>query len=307
MEIVLVDDGSTDSSPKIMRRHRDQDPRMKIITQANRGIVSALNTGLRQCRAPYIARMDADDVSHPSRFEKQIHFLENHPEVAVVGSLVEGFPMSAIGEGFRRYLTWINRLRSHEQIIREIFVESPFVHPSVMMRREWLHRVGGYRDRGWAEDYDLWLRLFLAGAKFGKVPEVLFSWRDRSDRLTRRGKPYSRRQFIQAKAHFLVRGPLLQHDAVFVWGAGRTGKLLSRYLLDKEIPLVAFVDVDPAKIGGKRRGLPILSPHEFPPLWEEHQNPVLLAAVAFRGAREIIRGHVSSLGLAEGVDWWAVA
>ena len=85
------------------------------------------------------------------------------------------------------------------------------------------------------------------------------------------------------------------------------GRRLSKHLLQLEIPLRAFLDIDPRKIGRTRRGLPILSPEELPALWESSPNPILLAAVGARGARQLIRQRLNSMGLCEGSDWWGVA
>lgn len=307
LEIIIVNDGSSDSTHQIIQTLATNDPRIRLISHKHEGIITALNVGIDASHAPYIARMDADDYAYPDRIAKQAAFLDNHPDVAVVGCLVEGFPHEEIGVGFIIYLEWMNGLISHEEITREIFIESPLAHPSVMFRKAWFDKVGGYQDMGWAEDYDLWLRLYLAGAEFGKVPEVLLSWREQPDRLTWTDERYSRENFIRAKSHYLCPGPIKGRGAVIIWGAGQTGKRVSRYLLHEGASLVAFIDIDPSKIGRERRGLPILAPEMLPELWERYQNPVLLAAVAARGARQLIRQHLTSIGLVEGADWWAVA
>jgi glycosyltransferase involved in cell wall biosynthesis len=307
LEMIVVDDGSTDSSLQVLRKLSEDEPRLRIISRKHEGIIPSLNAGIDASTAPYIARMDADDLAHPDRIIKQATYLDSHPDVAVVGCLVEGIPIEEIGEGFKLYLKWVNGLITHEEIVREIFIESPLVHPSVMIRREWLDRVGGYEDHGWAEDYDLWLRLYLAGARFEKVPELLLEWRERPDRLTWTDERYSRENFTRAKSHYLCLGPIKGKDAVIVWGAGQTGKRISKYLFNEGVPIAAFIDIDPKKVGRQRRVLPILSPDKLPELWGRFQNPVLLAAVAARDARELIREHLNSIGLIEGVDWWAVA
>src|SRR3990172_3586333 len=117
---------------------------------------------------------------------------------------------------FRLYLDWLNSLVSDADIRREIFVESPLAHPSVVFLRRWVEQVGGYQDHGWPEDYDLWLRLYLAGANFAKVPEVLLYWRESPERLTRRDGRYALENFLRAKAHYLKRGPLAGGEAVII-------------------------------------------------------------------------------------------
>lgn len=306
-EIIAVDDGSNDGTGEILRQRAASDPRLRLISQPHSGIILALNNGLEACRSGYVARMDGDDRCHPERLASQVSYLEQHPQTAVVSCLVEGFPRGEVREGFRIYLEWLNSLISDEDMHREIFVESPMAHPSVTLRKAWVERVGGYQEHGWAEDYDLWLRLYAAGARFAKLEQVLLQWRERPERLTRTDGRYSLENFLRAKAHFLAQGPLKNRDAVIVWGAGMMGRRLSKHLLRHEVPLVAFVDVDPAKIGRRRRNRPIHAPEQLPDLWRRYARPVLLAAVGARGARVLIRQRLEGYGLREGVDWWSTA
>jgi len=306
-ELVIVDDGSTDGSPDRVGAWAARDARIRLIRQDHAGIVTALNTGWRSCQSPLIARMDADDLSHPERLSRQTELLEADPELAVVGTLVEGFPPDEVRQGFRVYVDWLNSLVSPEDIHRQMFVESPMAHPSVMIRRSWLEQVGGYLDHGWPEDYDLWLRLDLAGARFAKVPEVLLSWREHPGRLTRTDSRYSVENFLRAKSHYLVRGPLRDRGSVIIWGAGQMGGRLSKHLLRDGAPLVAFVDVDPKRVGGQRRGRPVVGPTGLMAVWQQADRPILLAAVGARGARQLIRAQLKEMGLREGQDWLAVA
>jgi hypothetical protein len=227
--------------------------------------------------------------------------------VAVLGCQVKGFPAEKVRLGFQIYIDWQNSLLSDTDIRREMFVESPLAHPSVLFRREWVEQAGCYQENGWAEDYDLWLRLYLAGAGFAKLPEILLDWRERPERLTRQDERYSLESFLRLKAHYLEHGPLAGRDAVILWGAGMIGGRLSKHLLQQGVPLAAFIDIDPRKIGHLRRGLPILPPEELPALWRRYRSPVLLTAVGARGARSLIRARLNAFGLGEGQDWWGVA
>ncbi len=307
IEVIAVDDGSDDHTAEILAEWAARDNRFRIYHQEHAGIVSALNTGLARCTAPLVARMDVDDRAYPTRLARQAAFLELHPDVEVVGSLVRGTPETEVREGFRIYIDWLNGLVTDAQIRREIFVESPLVHPSVLFRKEAVDRVGGYRDFGWPEDYDLWLRLYLAGARFGKVPEILLDWREHPERLTRTDSRYSLENFIRLKAHYLAAGPLATRKMVFVWGAGMMGRRLSKHLLRAGVSIQAFIDVDPRKIGRTLRQRPILAPGQLPEAWAAAQMPALLAAVGARGARPLIRQSLADLGLEEGLDWWCAA
>ena len=306
-ELIAADDGSADSTLERIQTWAATDRRIRPLSLPHAGIVQALNAGLAACRAPLIARMDADDLAHPERLAAQARFLREHPDIAAAGCLVEGFPEAAVRQGFRLYLEWLNGLLSPEAIAREIFIESPLAHPSALIRREWLVRLGGYRDLGWPEDYDLWLRLHLQGARFAKVPQVLLRWREHPDRLTKTDSRYSVENFLRAKAHYLQRGPLHQRDGVILWGAGQIGRRISKHLLREGASLAAFVDIDPRKIGRTLRGRPVIPPEDLPSAWKRFQRPALLVAVATRGARGLIRERLGRLGLLEGEDWWAVA
>ncbi|NIM93618.1 MAG: glycosyltransferase [Anaerolineales bacterium] len=306
-EVIAVNDGSTDGTLDVLRSWESRDSRVHILNQPHQGIIQALNTGLRHCKAALIARMDGDDLVEPTRFTMQRDFLNENEDITVVSCLVQGYPEEDVREGYRLYIQWLNSLITPEDIAREIFIESPLAHPSVMMRKSWLERVGGYQEHGWPEDYDLWLRMHIMGAKFAKVPEVLLSWRERAGRLTRTDPRYSVENFIRAKAYYLLKGPLKGRNAVILWGAGQMGRRLSKHLVRGGAPLSAFIDIDPSKIGSERRGRPILPPEELPALWNRSDNPVVLAAVGSRGARELIREQLTTLGLREAVDWWAVA
>ena len=307
LELIVVDDGSTDQTAARLVRWGQLDPRVVVLRNAASGIIPALNVGIEAAKAPMIGRMDADDIALPDRLAKQVAWLDEHPEVALVGCLVRAFPDEAVGEGFRAYVSWLNSLITAEDIAREIFVESPLAHPSVVIRSQWLDRMGGYQDFGWPEDYDLWLRMHVGGAFFGKVPEHLLLWREHSRRATRTDSRYSVENFLRAKARYLTLGPLKDREDVIVWGAGQMGRRLSKHLLKEGVQLLAFVDIDPKKIGREKRGRPIIAPEDLMSCWSQARRPALIVAVGSRGARQLIRARLQAMGLQETVDWWAAA
>ena len=306
-EVIAVDDGSEDQTADLLNSWSQKDPRFKTLSLPHGGIIPALNAGLAASQSDLIARMDADDKMHPTRLEKQIAALKAQPELDLVSCLIRGFPQETLREGFKVYIDWLNSLITHEQISRDIYVESPLCHPSVMFRKQAAEKAGGYQEHGWAEDYDLWLRMYQAGLRFGKVPEILVEWREHPDRLTRTDSRYSLENFIRAKAHYLAKGPLKNRDAVVIWGAGMHGRRLSKHLLRNNVRLTAFVDIDPKKIGKTKRNLPIMAPDELLPHLRQYERPAVLSAVGARGVRELIREELTRLGLVEGQDWWAAA
>ena len=184
------------------------------------GLLPALNRGLAECRGRYVARMDADDLCMPERLERQLEIAEADGEVErrrhPGGDLLHGW-----GGGPRAsacYVDWQNSLVRHQEICREIFIESPIAHPSALLRREELVALGAYEERGWAEDYDLWLRYHAAGRRFAKVAAPLLRWREHPGRATRTDGRYSVENFLRAKAHYLALGPLRDRDGLFDLG-----------------------------------------------------------------------------------------
>ena len=170
-EFVIVDDGSTDASPAILADHARMDPRIRVVSQANAGIVAALNRGLAECRAPLVARMDADDVSLPPRLERQRAFLEAHPRVAVVGTALQLVSETgAVGPEVRH-------ATGQAAISRGLRRGNCLAHPTVMMRRGVVLAVGGYREfLRHAEDYDLWTRL-VERHQLANLTECLLRYR----------------------------------------------------------------------------------------------------------------------------------
>ena len=304
-EIVVVNDGSTDATATLLAARQER--RVRILSSSHVGLLQALNLGLAACRAPLIARLDADDVCRPQRLERQVSVMEQQPDVGVCGTQVEAFPAGDVAEGFGIYVQWQNALLTHSDICREIFIESPIAHPSAMLRRHEMVALGGYQDRGWAEDYDLWLRYHAAGRQFAKVAEPLVRWREHGARATRTDRRYSVENFLRAKAHYLACGPLKSRDGLLVWGAGQTGRRLSKHLSRAGHRPDVFIDIAPKRIGNTLRGVPIVGTERLMPCWQSHQRPLLLAAVASRGARALIRQHLARVGLVEGDDFLCVA
>ena len=306
-EIVAINDGSTDDTAAILQARAEEDNRIRPINLPHVGLIEAQNHGLGVCLGELVARMDADDLAHPRRLKLQTEKMRTCPRLSVISCLVDTFPAETVTEGFNRYIEWLNALTTPAEIRREIFIESPLPHPSVMLRRTELVNMGGYEDHGWAEDYDLWLRYNQAGRPMAKLQQTLLHWRDHPERSTRTDSRYSVENFLRAKAHYLVRGPITDRNAIIIWGAGQMGRRISKHLIRAGAPVLAFLDIDEGKIGRTLRGHTIHSVDELPHLWKQHTNPLVLAAVGSRGARKLIRARMQSWGFTEMEDFWCVA
>jgi glycosyltransferase involved in cell wall biosynthesis len=295
-EVIAVDDGSSDGSGERLDRAARADPRLRVVHTPARGLVAALNTALGRARAPLLARMDADDRAHRRRLELQAVRLLADPGLDVLGARVRHW-VTADGPtataGMRAYVRWSNRLLQHEQIVRDLLVESPLVHPSVMMRAALARRLSGYRDFDGPEDYDLWLRARALGARFAKLPQPLLLWRDRARRLTRTDSRYAPARFLALKLEALEAAHLRPPRPLVVWGAGKAGKRWARALLARGHRLAAFVEVDPRKLGQRIHHAPVVGCAGA----AAFGGALHLSAVGQPAARRRIRAEAARYGL----------
>ena len=308
-EVVAVDDGSTDETGALLNEWADRDHRVRVLASGRAGVppaagglVAALRLAVERSTAPLLARMDADDVAHPDRIEKQLAYMAARRDLAACGTGVELFPAPRLGTGYRRYGRWLNSLNDPERLERDLFVECPIAHPTLVVRRSAFLATGGYRDAGWPEDYDLILRLYAAGMRASNLAEPLVRWRVRTDRHSLTSDRYSPAAFRRCKCHFLVEAFLPASRPLVVWGAGKVGKPLALELARQGRPIEAFVDLDPRKIGQQVHGAPVLDPEGFAALLRG-AHPYVLAAVGSPGARAEIRGALEALGCAELQDY----
>lgn len=174
-EFVIVDDGSVDRTPAVLKGF--DDPRLKVHHQANQGQSAALNQGIRLSTGGYIARMDGDDISLPGRLEKEVSLLESHPEIGLVGTWCIKVDTKT---GHER----VQSLPEDDSAIRRfMIVDNPFIHSSVMIRKDVLDRVGLYKEGLIWQDYELWVR--IAGHhRMANIPEPLVIRRKHPENIT---------------------------------------------------------------------------------------------------------------------------
>jgi glycosyltransferase involved in cell wall biosynthesis len=297
-ELIAVDDGSSDEGPAIVASRALRDARVVRLSSGGRGVAQALSAGVSVARGDFIGRMDADDVSLPGRLAVARELCEKSPDIAVAAVAVEAFPSP--GPGLVRYLAWQNGLVTPQDHARDMFVEAPVCHPSVVIRRSALEAVGGYRPSDGPEDYDLWLRLDAAGFRLAKSERVLFRWRHHDSRVTMTDPRCSLSRIRDLRARFLALR--LGGRPFVVWGAGQTGKRLARALEAEGRSPSAFIDIDPDKIGRKARDKPILGREAAIQL-----GLYIVVAVGAQGARDEIRSHLYAANLRDPHDFVCAA
>lgn len=294
-ELIAIDDGSTDESLHVLKRYAQRDSRIVILEKPHSGIVDALNLGISKAQAPYLARMDADDHMRPSRIEKQVKWLDEHPRTGLVSCLVAHQGTEA-QQGYAHHVHWANSLQSHHDIQLNRFVDSPLPHPSVMFRKACVEKAGSYQKGNFPEDYELWLRWLEAGIIMEKVPEVLLDWYDSPSRLSRTHGMYSDEAFSQTKAPYLMHW-LKQHNPyhpeVYVWGAGRKSRKRLEHLQKMGLLVKAFFDI---KFAGRQLESPVFDYQDIRTM----ERIFVLSIVNSRGGRENIKAYLETIGFSEG-------
>lgn len=167
-EFIIIDDGSTDKTKQIISRYND--PRIKVISRDNKGLVYSLNEGIRAANGKYIARQDADDISLPNRLKNEVEVIgkTNAVLVSTAFTMFDKDPNQFVG---------LQCLINNNKVLkREMYVQNPFAHGATMFKKSAAIKAGLYIDVGPAEDYDLWVRLMGFG-EFAYVEENGYRWR----------------------------------------------------------------------------------------------------------------------------------
>lgn len=174
-ELIVINDGSSDGTKIILEGLREQDQRVILISRENKGLVESLNEGIDHARGKWIARMDADDIALPQRFERQLKYLEQ------TGADVCGSWMRYFGAGDQRI--W-KTFQTDEAIKMDMLFKCPLAHPTVIVRAKLIKNLR--YDKAWekAEDYELWTRAAMAGWKMANIQEVLLLYRRHKEQIS---------------------------------------------------------------------------------------------------------------------------
>lgn len=183
-EIVIVKDGLlTQELDEVLNEYASKNKIINFLAfEKNRGLGLALRDGVLACKNELIARMDTDDIAKPLRFEKQMIYLMQHPDISLLGSWIEEFDKNPNCPKSNSILPI-----THDEILKFAKRRNPFRHVSVVFKKSAVINSGNYRHFLWFEDYDLWIRMFQKGYKTANLSEVLLSVREDKKMYERRG------------------------------------------------------------------------------------------------------------------------
>lgn len=175
-EFLIYNDGSSDNTQSIINKYND--PRIILTNQKNIGLTKTLNLAIKKARGKYIARMDADDIAEPNRFEKQILFLENNPDILLCGS--QANIIDEKGNFQKKYTVPLE----NKKIKKGILLHNPFIHSTIIFKKELIEKIGDYNENfKFAQDYELWTRV-IAKFKTANLPDCLLNYRIYKNNIT---------------------------------------------------------------------------------------------------------------------------
>lgn len=237
-EVVLVLDGPiTDDLQSVVTDFARRYNEMKVVPlPSNHGLGNALNIGLKHCSHELVARMDTDDICVPDRFEKQVRYMEMHPDIAVLSSAIAEFT-----DDWHKPVRVKRMPLTHDELYEMAKFRNPMNHMAVMMRRDEILRIGSYRHVPYIEDYELWVRALINGLKISNFNEVLVYARIGNGMEKRRGS----KKYI--KSWHILNSEMLNNNMIniaiylrnmllimgFVFTPTFIRKLLYKYILRK--------------------------------------------------------------------------
>lgn len=298
-ELLIIDDGSTDNTVHVIESFSDDRLNVHKIRE-NGGIARALNFGLKLAKSPFIARMDADDISLPARLEKQYQYIVENPSCGVISSLVEYKGNRTKQQGYAHYVKQINKIVTPEDLRNKRFQESPIAHPSVMFRKELVEQFGGYSEASIPEDYELWLRWMHQGVQFNKLEDNLLIWNDLPSRISRSSLVYSDEKFYKLKAFYLAKQLQKTNDSLpklWVWGTGRTVNKHSNYLSEAGFEIEKYISLKDSSSKKHIHFSEIQKPGSF----------VIVSYVRDRIGKKDIEEFLNIKGFEEGQDFFLMS
>ena len=247
-ELIVADDHSTDESLSILQRYSSNDKRIKVFKNGGSGIIDALRLVYLKSRGDLITRMDSDDIMSLDKLSVlKTNLLKSGKGHIAVG-LVKYFSEKPLGEGFKNYEIWLNKLTSTGTNFEGIYKECTIPSPCWMVFREDLEKCEVFNPKRYPEDYDLSFRFYLNNLKPIACNKIIHHWRDYSTRTSRTHIHYADNTFLDIKAHYFLKLEFDKTKNLVIWGAGDKGKTMAKKLIEKGIDFYWICD-NPKKIG----------------------------------------------------------
>lgn len=295
-EMIIIDDGSTDNSLAVLKQYAKKDGRIHIISRENKGLAESLNEGIKNATGNYIARMDADDYSYPTRFEKQMKMFSDRPELYLVGTNFNLLFEKGVTEETRksklRFEKNVNEPVSRIQWKEDIFEDYKILHPTWIFKKELFDYIGGYSNNC-AEDVEFLFRTITHDYPVGKVDEILFTYRisETSKSAVESKTRKNKEEICNFKIDYLKSqlGSRMNSLSYYIWGADISGEIAKDIMTSRFKDSSCLGYIDGIKTGCFN-GVPIFKLEEIK---VEQGNYFLIAT---NGGRKNAISCLSALG-----------
>ncbi len=298
-ELIIIDDGSTDNSFSIVDKFADQDSRIKLFKNTGAGIIEALRLALSKSEGVFITRMDSDDLMTPNKLEILSTNLIKYGKQHLAVGQVNYFSEKGIGDGYKSYELWLNKLTQTGTNYDEIYKECVIPSPCWMVYKEDLIACGAFDPDRYPEDYDLAFRFYKHQLKCIPCDINLHHWRDYAIRTSRTHEHYAENHFIELKLHYFLELNFIKEKSLVIWGAGNKGKVLAKGLIKKDIPF-NWICNNPNKIGRDIYGQ-VLEPFEF---LKELEQPQSIITVANASSQAYIKTYLKQQQMQPMIDYF---
>lgn len=291
-ELIIVDDNSTDESYKIVEYFAKQDTRIVLLKNTGNGIIDALQLAFKHSKGHFITRMDSDDIMLPNKLDVLAANLISNGEKHVAVGLVDYFSEHGVGEGYKSYETWLNRLTKTGSNYTEIYKECVIPSPCWMVYRNDLIACNGFNPHIYPEDYDLAFRFYKNAIKCIPCNTVVHRWRDYNTRTSRTHVHYAQNHFTELKINHFLEIDYNKTKILTIWGAGNKGKIVAKILTKNKVPFEWICD-NPKKIGKAIYGKELKDFHELSKI----KNAQSIITVANKSAQKEIRAFLENLNM----------
>jgi glycosyltransferase involved in cell wall biosynthesis len=298
-ELLIVNDSSTDETQSILEEYAQQDNRIVVSQNKGKGIIDALITGYEKSAGEFITRMDADDIMTPNKLELLTKKLIEKGKGYLATGFVNYFSETELGQGYFNYQEWLNGLSQTESNFDDIYKECVIPSPCWMVFREDFEASGGFNSNLYPEDYELTFRFYKQELKMVAVKEVIHHWRDYATRTSRTDSNYADNYFIQLKLNYFLELDYDNSRELELWGAGKKGKEVARFLIEKGIEFDWLSNND-KKIGKEVYG--VILKDSISAL--EIGTPQILIAVGSMDYNREIKKALNSLNLKPNIDYF---
>jgi glycosyltransferase involved in cell wall biosynthesis len=255
-ELICINDFSNDITESIVLELAKSDPRIKAFHNSSKGIIPALQLALSKASAPYITRIDADDLMTPNRLKLMSEILDLATERTIVTGKVQYFSENGVSKGFLRYEQWINERIDQQDHYQQLYRECVIASPNWMAQRKEIVDLALFDALRYPEDYDLVFQWFANDFHIECVHEVTLHWRDHPTRTSRTSTNYAQAALFKLKIDWFIRlhG---KGKSIGILGAGTKGKLTTDYLASQD-RYFGWYDFQFDKFKGKQGATEIL-------------------------------------------------